>query len=60
MLSYVYNKYGELAFVLDAENLYTRFVYDNSGKLKETYKETALGEKKISESELHFKLPLAN
>ena len=60
MTSYVYNSFGELTYILDVNNVYTRFEYDNSGKLKAMYKETLSGEKKISEKELTFKLPLSN
>jgi hypothetical protein len=40
MTSYVYNQWGELTFILNDENMFTEFVYDNVGRLKETKKET--------------------
>jgi len=44
MTSYVYNEWGELSHVLDNNNLYTHYVYDGMGRLKETYKETFISE----------------
>lgn len=50
MTSYVYNKWGELSHILDANNLYTHFKYDGMGKLKSTHKESFdHGEVKVSE-----------
>jgi hypothetical protein len=40
MVSYVYNKWGELSHVLDNNNLYTEYRYDGMGRLTETYKES--------------------
>ncbi|MEO1049458.1 MAG: hypothetical protein AAFX87_02480 [Bacteroidota bacterium] len=40
MTAYVYNQWGELSHILDQNNLYTRFEYDEMGKLKATFKET--------------------
>jgi hypothetical protein len=40
MMSYVYNKWGELSHILDNNNLYSRFVYDGAGRLTATYRET--------------------
>ncbi|MBX2896863.1 MAG: hypothetical protein KF763_15560 [Cyclobacteriaceae bacterium] len=40
MVSYVYNQWGELSHILDANNLYTEYRYDNMGRLKETYRES--------------------
>ncbi|GAA0189791.1 hypothetical protein GCM10009122_50550 [Fulvivirga kasyanovii] len=40
MTSYVYNKWGELSHTLDANNIYTRYVYDGMGRLTSTYRET--------------------
>lgn len=34
MVSYVYNQWGELSHILDANNLYTEYRYDNMGRLK--------------------------
>jgi hypothetical protein len=40
MTSYVYNSWGELSHILDNNNLYTKYIYDEMGRLKETYKES--------------------
>jgi hypothetical protein len=40
MTSYVYNNWGELTHILDNNNLYTEYKYDEMGRLKETYKES--------------------
>lgn len=40
MTSYVYNSWGELTHILDANNLYTEFKYDDIGRLKSTNRET--------------------
>lgn len=40
MTSYVYNAWGELTHILDANNLYTEYHYDDMGRLIETFKET--------------------
>ncbi len=37
--AYVYNQFGELSHVLDNNNLFVKFEYDNAGKLAKTYKE---------------------
>ncbi len=40
IVSYVYDQFSnEITHILDKDNLYTRFEYDNSGKLVRTYKE---------------------
>lgn len=39
MTSYVYNQWGELSHILDNNNLYTEYRYDEMGRLKETFKE---------------------
>lgn len=53
--SYVYNQWGELSHILDNNNLYTEYRYDNMGRLKETHKETlSHGTKKISEVEYNY------
>ncbi|RBL91729.1 hypothetical protein [Chitinophaga flava] len=39
--AYVYDKFsGELIYVLNNNNLFTRYAYDAAGRLKATYKET--------------------
>ncbi|MFN9500823.1 MAG: hypothetical protein ACK57K_05840 [Chryseotalea sp.] len=40
MQSYVYNAWGELTHILNNNNLYTEFRYDDQGRLKYTFKET--------------------
>lgn len=40
MLSYVYNEWGELSHILDANNLFTEYLYDGMGRLKQVNKET--------------------
>lgn len=40
MTSYVYNQWGELSHILDNQNLYTEFQYDEAGRLVRTFKET--------------------
>ncbi|NOS93654.1 MAG: hypothetical protein HOP30_17185, partial [Cyclobacteriaceae bacterium] len=39
MTSYVYNNWGELTHILDNNNLYTMYEYDEMGRLKRTYRE---------------------
>lgn len=40
MTSYVYNAWGELSHILDNNNLYTEYRYDEMGRLKTTHRET--------------------
>jgi len=40
MTSYVYNQWGELSYILDANNIFTHYEYDEMGRLIETYRET--------------------
>ncbi|MFM8914228.1 MAG: hypothetical protein ACKOE6_15135, partial [Flammeovirgaceae bacterium] len=60
MTSYVYNNWGELTHILDNNNLYTQYVYDEMGRLKETYKEsfqTAYGNQgivKVSDFKINY------
>ncbi len=55
--AYVYNRRGELTHKLDNDNLYTRYQYDDTGKLWKTYQER-LGvtgnEQLIQEKRIHF------
>ncbi|KIA95230.1 hypothetical protein OC25_07920 [Pedobacter kyungheensis] len=37
--AYVYNQFGELSHILDNNNLFVKFEYDNAGRLAKTYKE---------------------
>lgn len=55
MTSYVYNQYGELSHILDANNLYSRFEYDEMGRLKRTYQETLqYGENLVSDIKMRY------
>lgn len=40
MTSYVYNEWGELEYILDANNIYTKYEYDAMGRLAKTFRET--------------------
>ncbi|MEM6524583.1 MAG: hypothetical protein AAGF85_11510 [Bacteroidota bacterium] len=40
MASYVYNEWDELEYLLDANNIYTKYEYDAMGRLQKTYRET--------------------
>ena len=55
MTSYVYNTWGELSHILDANNIYTRFSYDGMGHLTASYQETLqYGEALVSEHEINY------
>jgi hypothetical protein len=61
MMSYVYDdKTGRVTHMLDADNLYVRFEYDNAGRVINTYQETPPegsytgGEKKVSTNVYHI------
>lgn len=55
MISYVYNEWGELSHILDANNIYTRYEYDGMGRLKFTHRETFdHGEVQVSEHVIHY------
>ncbi|MEL7146882.1 MAG: RHS repeat domain-containing protein, partial [Bacteroidota bacterium] len=55
MNSFVYNKYGELSDVLDANNLFTHYEYDAAGRLKSITRETMdYGPVKVSERVIHY------
>ncbi len=55
VVSYVYNKWGELSHILDNNNLYTEYRYDEVGRLKETYREAFnYGNMKTSEVRYHY------
>lgn len=50
MNSYVYNKFGELSYMLDDHNFYTHFEYDAAGRLIATTRETQSGVKQVNSS----------
>jgi hypothetical protein len=55
MTSYVYNEWGELSHILDANNLYTEYVYDGMGRLKETHRESfEYGKTKVTQNEIVY------
>ncbi|MEP3388893.1 MAG: hypothetical protein ABJO02_11935, partial [Reichenbachiella sp.] len=55
MTAYVYNEYDELAFVLDNNNLFTEYEYDDMGRLASTYRESfKYGRKKVSSYSVHY------
>lgn len=55
--SYVYDNFsGELTYILDNNNFFTKFEYDAVGRLKKTYKETQPdGIRPVSEFSYHYK-----
>lgn len=55
VVSYVYNQWGELSYVLDAGNMYTKFEYDGTGKLVGKHRETFnYGPVKTSGATYHY------
>ncbi|MEM9328953.1 MAG: hypothetical protein AAGA85_25030, partial [Bacteroidota bacterium] len=55
MTSYVYNSWGELSDVLDANNLFTHYEYDDMGRLRSVFKEAlGYGSVKVSENTIHY------
>jgi YD repeat-containing protein len=63
MTGYVYNAWGELTHILNANNLYTKYEYDGMGRLVRTYQETFqnqygnAGVAKVSETNYHYASP---
>jgi len=60
MVSYVYDNRGQLTYVLDNDNLYTRYQYDDTGMLTRSFQERlgATGnEQLISEKTIHYARP---
>lgn len=61
MTSYVYNEWDELAYIINSNNLATRYEYDVGGRLIRTYTEVVDtdvltgGFKKISENRYNYK-----
>ena len=55
MTSYVYNTWGELSDILDANNLFTHYEYDGMGRLKSVKRETLkYGPVKTSEIDIRY------
>ena len=58
---YVYDEDLDLVtYVLDEENFFTQYVYDDAGRLIKMYRETTenpTGKRLVSESEFHYKRP---
>ena len=55
MTSYVYNEWGELSDILDANNFFTHYEYDDMGRLKSITRETLdNGPVKVSESAIYL------
>jgi YD repeat-containing protein len=60
MNSYVYDEWDNLVAVLDANNIATRYTYDEAGRLKKVEREFADdsngvgGFKKLKSSEYHY------
>jgi YD repeat-containing protein len=55
MISYVYNRWGELTHIIDNNHLFTEYRYDDMGRLTETYKETFdHGYTRTSETKYHY------
>lgn len=55
MTAYVYNEYDELTFILDNNNLFTEYKYDEMGRLKEVHRESfKYGVKKTSETTINY------
>jgi hypothetical protein len=55
MNSYVYNQWGELSHILDDNNLFTEYLYDGMGRLKEVHKESFQYPKtKVVETVYHY------
>jgi hypothetical protein len=56
--SYVYDPLTkQVLATIDKNNLYTRFEYDNTGRMTASYKETLNGEKKVSTQSYNFAKP---
>ncbi len=56
MTAYVYNEHDAVWYVLDNENMFTEYQYNNKGELIRTYMESfAYGRVQTSETTQHFK-----
>jgi YD repeat-containing protein len=55
VISYVYNTWGELSHILDSNNKFTRFEYDQFGRLVTTSSESfEFDVKKVSSQIYHY------
>ncbi len=55
MTSYVYNKWGEMAFQHDANNLFSQYLYDSEGRLTKVFRESFKhGVKQVSDFKIHY------
>ena len=55
MTSYVYNDFGELSYILDANNLFTHYKYDGMGRLESITRETLSdGPVLVSKANIHY------
>lgn len=53
--SYVYDPLtAQVTYILGNDNLYSRFEYDNNGRIVATYKETPVGEKIVSRNHYNY------
>ena len=61
MTSFVYDKDTDLlTYILDAENMYTQYIYDSAGRLTQVYRETtenSQGKRLLSKHEYHYARP---
>ncbi|MEO0554166.1 MAG: hypothetical protein AAF149_13245 [Bacteroidota bacterium] len=63
MTSYVYNEWGELEYILDVNNIYTKYEYNAMGQLKAVWRETFTndndgasdGKVQLSSTRIHYK-----
>ena len=62
MTSYVYdNTTGQIRYILDGENFYTEYRYDDAGRLEKVYRETtetSTGARLVSKHKVEFKRDL--
>jgi hypothetical protein len=55
MTNYVYNTFTGLPeYTINSDGFYTRIVYDAMGRVSQTFVETPIGEKKVTESSQNF------
>lgn len=54
-IAYVYNAWGGLSHILNNDNIYTKFEYDDMGRLTSVFSETLqYGIVKLNEREIHY------